>query len=231
MLIIVKKGREDEVKLRILQVEPGKIALEVIVGQQRIGAQTQVIRKGRIGAQVGGLFQRFRSRLQIGPIHDVVGDRFELIATPAHDGGRAVDFRFCVRMIRDIFFDLLAGQAWRIKTAAGRHWLLADEGLVFIDQVEPRSVDPEITAQLYVARVFAVFQGLVQREGVGIDLAPINAVEVLAGVDEFADHFSLVWGQVVREWHFHWAKTRDALGYVRDHFHVRGFGRFGCRAY
>ncbi len=43
--------------LGILQVEPGEIALVVVVGEQRIGAQAEEIGEGGVGAEGGGIAQ------------------------------------------------------------------------------------------------------------------------------------------------------------------------------
>ena len=149
---------------------------------------------------------------------------------PPNYGRRAVDFVFLFRMFLNELFDLLARESLRIESATEKHRLLADKRLVFVDQIVARGIDPEIPAQLHVARIRAPLQRLVQRQRFRIDLAPVDALQVLAGLDELSSQLAIFHGEARRQRHLYRAKARHTACEVGRHFDVRGFGLLGCRA-
>jgi len=50
-------GRQDQVDLRVLQIEPGDIARVIIVVEQGFGAGSKKSRKGDIGTEIRGVPQ------------------------------------------------------------------------------------------------------------------------------------------------------------------------------
>ena len=66
--------RKDQIDLWIFQVEPRNIARVVIVGQQGLGAQVQIVSKGRVIAQLRRRAQIHRHRPQPLSVCLVVGN-------------------------------------------------------------------------------------------------------------------------------------------------------------
>ena len=57
-------GREDDVELRVLQVDPREVARVVVVGEQRVGAQAQKVGERLVVADRGRVAQMPRRRLR-----------------------------------------------------------------------------------------------------------------------------------------------------------------------
>ena len=184
-------GRKDDVKLRILQFQPGQVAGEVIVAEQRVGAQAKKLRECRIVAEFGRRPQSFCRRLQKGAKCNVVGNGLQFVLLPAHDGELIVDRCLLLRMLLDVLLDLIARQVRGIEASARRHGFGADKRLVLIYQIEAGSVDPQIAAQFDIAPVLARGQRLVQDQALGIALPPVDTFEIAAGLHQFANQLLL----------------------------------------
>ena len=111
--------REDDVELRVFQIDPGNIARVIVVIEQGLSSQTQEICKSRVLAQCRGLVERSRGRREPGAIGDVIGYGDEaialaLIALVLNHGLRSVERGFLLRMHEHIRFHLFTRQTRRI---------------------------------------------------------------------------------------------------------------------
>jgi predicted signal transduction protein with EAL and GGDEF domain len=77
-----------------------------------------------------------------------------------------------------VLLDLFNGQAFGIKAAARWHGCDAYKRPVLFDQIEARAIDPQIVTQLLVLRALAGCQRLVERQRLGIDLPPVDILQV-----------------------------------------------------
>ncbi len=129
-------GRKNDVEFRVLQFQPGHVAREVIVAEQRIRPQPEKFREGRIVAELGRCPQSVRRRLQIRAKRNPIGNRFELVLVPTHDRELIVNRRLLLGMLLDVLLHLAARQVRRIKPLPRRHGLCPDKRFIFVDQIE-----------------------------------------------------------------------------------------------
>ena len=197
-------GREDDVELRVLQIEPRQIALEVVVGEQRRGAQGEELLEQRVIGELGGGAEVGRGALEKRLVDHVVGRRDERLVRSASDHGVLVVERcLLVRMRRHVGVELGAREVFREECAPRRHRLVADERLVLVEQVEARALDPEhaphfLTEQLVGARPRApAFGGerLPEREAIGVALEPVHLLDLAARRDQLVEHLALALGE------------------------------------
>ena len=120
-------GRKDDVEFRILQLQPGQVAREVIVAEQGIGPQSKKLRESRVITEIGGCPQRLRRRLQKSAKRDVVGNRLQLSLIPPHDRELVVDRRLLFRMLLDVLLHLIARQVRGIEASPRRRGFGPDE--------------------------------------------------------------------------------------------------------
>ena len=146
----------------------------------------------------------------------MVGNSFEFFLVPAYDGELIVDRRLLLRMLPNVLFHLIASYFCRIESASRRHDLAADKGFLLLQQVEARSINPQIAPQLQVAEVPIRCQRLIKRQTLGIALPPIDAFEVAAGLHQFANQLLLASAQTIRpKRHWNAPELRQALRQVR----------------
>jgi hypothetical protein len=150
----------------------------------------------------------------------------------ADDRRSAVDRIFLVRMLLDVVFDLVTRDALRIEAAAGMKWIAADERPIFVEQIVAAAVDEEVLAQCLVARAACRCELLVQRETIGIVLAPEDVLDVVVRFDQLLDHLLLARAQPLRvEGHFRRPETSNSLLDVgRDVPDCDGLRIAGCIA-
>ena len=203
----------------LFQAHPGKVALEIIVGQQRVRAQAQKFRESRIVGKRGGVAQRLDGGIKPLAVRDVIGNRFERSALAANDGPRIVQRRLLTRMRRDVAVEFLMRQVGRIKRPARRPRRGAHKRRIVIDQVEAAAVDSQKSAQFQSARRGASGQLVIKLQAFRIALPPVNGFQELAGFHKFRDHLPLARRQVrgvVRHSHrLEFGDFRPQIG--RDH--------------
>src|SRR6185503_19627848 len=112
------------------QVEPGEIALVVIVGKQRVRAQTEEIRKRGIARERRGLAQGGGCTGKEWLVLFAIWHADQPVAAPLDHGIGAVDRSFVFGMLLDVLLDLGALHIVREPLAAGRHGLFADKRAV-----------------------------------------------------------------------------------------------------
>ncbi len=101
--------RHDHVKLRILEVQPGDVALVVIIAQQRRGAKAKKIGERLVLTKLCSFAQRLRGRLQQVLVSLVVGNTNKFVASlrlPMNRSIRIVNLSFLLRVLFHIGFDL-----------------------------------------------------------------------------------------------------------------------------
>src|SRR5207248_9265789 len=88
----------------------------------------------------------------------------------------------------DILLNPLSSKVTGIESVPGRHRFFADEGLILVQQIEARSVDPQKSPERHIVRVAASFKRLVQAQPFRIALPPIDLVKIAASIDQLSDH-------------------------------------------
>src|SRR5205814_10563119 len=73
----------DHVKLRILQIDPGEVALVVIVRKEGVSAKAKEVGKGFVFRKIGGFANSLRCRNQKLTISNVVCNRVKAIPITA----------------------------------------------------------------------------------------------------------------------------------------------------
>ena len=129
-------GGEDEVELWVLFVEPGEVAPVVVVGEEGIGAEAEEVGEGGVGAEGGGIAEGLSHGLEELLVFLVVWDADEALALALDDGRGVVDGGFFGGVLLDVLLDLGAGEAAGVELVAGRDGVGADEGAVFVKEVE-----------------------------------------------------------------------------------------------
>ncbi len=155
--------------------------------------KARIVAKGCGGAEIRGHGHEKFAKC------DVVGNGFESIALAPDYRLTVVQSRFLRGVRRDIGVECAARKIRRIKAAARRHRLRADEGFVCrgLDRVAA-TINFEILAQHFVPRILAFGQREIKLQPFGIALAPEDAVEEAGGVHELIHHFLFARGEILR---------------------------------
>src|SRR5580704_12225104 len=103
---------------------------------------------------------------------------FEAISVPTYNRSGTVNFISLVGMVLHVLLDLFTSQAFGIKTAARWHGRNPDKRAVLFDQIETRTVDPQIVPQFLIFRTLARRQRLVERQTLRVDLPPIYIFQI-----------------------------------------------------
>src|SRR5205809_7818745 len=98
-------------------------------------------------------------------------------------------------MLLYVLLNLVSGESLGIESTALRHGISAHEGFIAIEQIEARAVDPEIAAKVDVVWIYAARKRLIKLKRVGINLAPVNIIEVAARVHQLRNHLLFAHGQ------------------------------------
>ena len=114
-------GREDHVELRIFEIQPGQIALVVIVGQQRIGAQAQKVCERGVIAEAAASRSAWAMGTELGLILLLIGTPIRRSSVRVSRRCRVVDRRLVFGMLLDVLLDAGARQVMRIQLMPGRH--------------------------------------------------------------------------------------------------------------
>ena len=103
-----------------------------------------------------------------------------------------------------------------------RHGLYSDKRLVIVGQIEARGVDPQVATQFRVPPAFAGCEGLIKREGIGIALPPVDALQITASLHQSMDHLQFTSAQTGRlERHSDAPEFGKPLGQIWRHVQVR----------
>ena len=142
---------EDDVELGVFEVQPGEVALVVIVGEQGVGAQAQEVGESGVVSERGGVAQGLGHGLDEIPVLLVIGHGDKPAVGALDDGEGIVERGLVGGVLRDIGLQLRPREIVRVKFVAGRHGLDANERPILVDQVPAAAHDGEQAAELRVA--------------------------------------------------------------------------------
>src|SRR5690349_5571506 len=107
---------------------------------------------------------------------------------PANHGCRAVNFCFLIRMIFEVFFDVVSRKAVGIESSSWRHWFFPDERFVLVQQIESRTIDAQIPPQFHITWIGSPRKRLAQLQPLRVALTPVDLLQVLAGMHQLLNH-------------------------------------------
>ena len=169
-----------KVHLAVHHIQPGQIALVVIVGHHGIGLFEEVVPDTGLDGDVGGSSQEVGYFLHLLLVCLVVPDRFQLaVLLPADEGVGAVFVR--IRKVSE----LLDRHILRIKTGAGRLGAVTrEEGLV-VDAVPGAVIQQREGSGIRVFQIVESFPGtevLLPVDGIGLVCCKTVQVENLFAI-------------------------------------------------
>ena len=163
---------EDDIELRIIQLQPGNVAGVVVVRRKRVGAQAQEAGKSCVVAEFRGVAQRLAHRADEFLVSVVIRHAHQPAAAPLHHRIRIVNRGFVFRMLLDVLLDLRARKVLGIECMTGRHRLAAGERPVFIQQIPAAAVDHQQPLQDWIGR------GPVEPQPFRVALPPEDIVQI-----------------------------------------------------
>src|SRR5271169_5093325 len=144
---------------------------------------------------------------------------------PSNHGERTVNLISLFWMGFHVLFNLFASQVLRVKSSPGWNGSGANEGFVVVEQIEARSIDPEIAPQHFILWILARSQRLIQRQPIRINLPPVDLLEIARSVHQFPYQLYLASTQAGRvKWYLYPAKLGEASSQVRNYLHPRRLG-------
>jgi hypothetical protein len=209
LVVIGFVGADGDVD-RGVQVHPGEVGRQVVVGEESVGAQVQEFLERGIVGGVGGFLQQLRQLQQfaavfVGIIHDGVlpGALAVLGVTDGREEPLGLVLVFRIQAAHPAL-DGCLGRPVRIEIGAGRLFgrdrdagvLGRHEGTVAVDD-RPRSlVQPEVIAARLAQRRAVFLQRRPHRLVAGPALAQLQGVDDLGGLDQPGDGDAVAAGEL-----------------------------------
>ena len=116
-------GREDDVELGIFEVQPGKVALVIVVGEERGGAHPQEPGESGVAAEGGGIAQRLGHRLEELLVLHVIRHGDEPVALPFDHRVWVVDGGPVLGMLLEVLLEAGAREVVGIQLVPRQHRL------------------------------------------------------------------------------------------------------------
>src|SRR6185369_4250830 len=121
----------------------------------------------------------------------MVGQGFQVVASPSNLGVRTVNLILLFRMLRNVLLYLFARELFRIVASPWGNLFLTDKWFVLVNQVVAAAIDNQHPVEISILLAFAPRKLLKQAQAFRIALPPVDRIDPARGIDKFVDHLDL----------------------------------------